>query len=97
MGKNTADSTRAMPTRGSGDLLHGDDGGFLGVETAFLHEPFDVFHHHDGVVDQQADGQDHGQHGQGVDGVAAGRHDGEGAEQDHRHGDGWNERGPEVL
>ena len=28
------------------------------------------FHHYDGVVHHQADGQDHGKHGQGIDGKA---------------------------
>ncbi|KAF5044627.1 hypothetical protein DSECCO2_489720 [anaerobic digester metagenome] len=83
--------------QGAGDLGHGQVGRVAGREAVLVHDALDVLDHDDGVVHQQADGQDHGEHGQGVDGVAESRQHAEGAEQDHGHGDGRDEGGPEVL
>ncbi len=55
---------------GAGDLPHGFDGGVMGRQPLLGHDPFDVLHDHDGVVHQQADDDDQGEHGQGVDGEA---------------------------
>ena len=61
------------------------------------HDALDVLDHHDGVVDQQADGEHHAEHGQHVDGEAERREHAERAEQHHRHRDGRDQRGAEVL
>ena len=55
------------------------------------------FHHDDGVVYHQTDGQDHGKHGQGIDGKAQQHEGAEGADQgngdrQHRH-----HGGPEIA
>lgn len=61
------------------------------------HYPLDVFHHNDGVVHQQADGQDHAEHGQGVDGKTERGQDPEGTQQYHRNRHGGDDGGTEVL
>ena len=40
-----------------GNLGHGQSGGFSGRKAVLMHDPLHVFHHDDGVIDQQADGQ----------------------------------------
>jgi hypothetical protein len=53
---------------------------------AFLaHDALDVLHHHDGVVDHDADHQHHAEHGQHVDREAQRQQRGKGAQQRHRH------------
>ena len=49
---------------GAGDLEHGLGGGRLGVETFVVDDPHGVFHHDDGVVDDDPDDQDQTEHGQ---------------------------------
>ncbi len=83
--------------QGAGDLVHRLAGGLLGTEPFLAHHPFDVLDHDDGVVDQQADGQHHAEHRQGVDGVTQRRQDPECAQQDHRDGDGGDQGGAPVL
>ena len=61
------------------------------------HQPFDVLQHHDGIVDDDADGQHHGKQGQGVDREAEQVKSGKGANQRYRHGNQWNDRRPPVL
>ncbi len=61
------------------------------------HNALDVFHHHDGIIHQQADGQHHGEHGQGVDAVTEGIQHRKGSQQHHRHRNGGDQRGAEVL
>jgi hypothetical protein len=63
----------------------------------FRHDTLDVLYHHDGVIHQQADGEHHPEHRQGVYREAKGRQDGEGPQQNDRHGDGWDQRRAEVL
>ena len=48
--------------------------------------PFDVLHHHDGVVDHQTDREHHRQYGQQVDGKTKGLHQEHGADQRNRYG-----------
>ncbi len=79
------------------DLPHGFARGFQWCQPFLMHQALDVFHHHDGVVHQQADGQYHGVHGQHVDTDAEVGQQREGAEQHHRHRQGRNQRGAEVL
>ena len=80
------------------DFLHGGDGGVArGHPRVFVHQPLDVFHHHNGIVHQQADGQHQAKQGERVDGIASGGQNAEGAQQYHRHRDGGNERRAPAL
>ena len=83
--------------QGTLDLLHRALGRFLGRQAFLGHYPLDVLHHDDGVVHQQADGQDHGEHGQGVDAEAGSGKDAEGTQQHNRYGHGGDDGGAEVL
>ena len=58
---------------------------------------FDVFDDDDGVVDDQADGQDHGEEGQGVDGEIEDLKGRKGPDDRNRHGQDWDERRPPFL
>ena len=51
----------------------------------FLHHPFDVFHHHDGVVDDDADRQHDREQRHGVGRIADGQQRDESADQADRH------------
>ena len=53
--------------------------------------PLDVLHHHDGVVHQDADGEDEGEEGDPVQGVAGQEVDEEGEGQGHGHRDADHE------
>ena len=55
--------------QGRGDFLHGLAGCLLGRKPGFVHHPLYVFHHHNRIVHQQANGQHHGKHGQCIDGI----------------------------
>ena len=88
---------QADADQGAGDLSHGLAGGLLRGEALLAHDPLHVFHHHDGVVHQEADGQDHGEHSQHVDGEPEQAQDGKSPEDDHRHRQGGDKRGPEVA
>ena len=79
------------------DLVHGFAGRFQRRQPFVMHQALYVFHHDDGVVHQQPDGQYHGVHGQHVDVQAEQRQQGEGTEQDHRHRQGGNQSGAEAL
>ena len=81
----------------AGDLVHRLARGFKGRQALFAHHPLDVFHHHNGVIHQQADGQDHRKHGQGIDRIAKHRQHPEGTQQHHRHSDRGDQRGAEIL
>ena len=56
-----------------------------------------AFHHHNGVVDHDGDGQNHGRKGEEVDGEPDDVEGEECTNQGHRNGDGGDERGAEVL
>ncbi len=53
--------------------------------------------HDNGVIDDQADGKDHPEEGEGVDGKAEQREEREGSHQRHRHRQERDERGPPPL
>ena len=64
---------------------------------AFLDIARDVFQHHDGVVDHEADRDGQGHQRQIVEGIAEHPHQRAGAEQRQRHGDGRNDGRPEAA
>ena len=70
---------------GSGDLLHRLKGSRLGGE-ALLDVVLDRFHHHNGVIHHQADGQHHAKQRERVDGEAEQREEHERANERNRHG-----------
>ena len=51
----------------AGDLLHGFDRSCFRITSSLHHHTLDVFHHHNGVVHQQADGKHQGEHREHVD------------------------------
>ena len=81
----------------AGDLAHGFLRRLAWRQSLLAHDALDVLDHDDGVVDQKADRQHHGEHGQHVDRVAEGREHAEGAQQHHRNRDHRDEGGAEVL
>lgn len=81
----------------TGDLVHRFLRRFLRRQAFFAHQAFDVFHHHDGVIHQQANGQHHREHRQHVDGEAQHAQHREGAQQHHRIGDREQRRDDRYL
>ena len=79
------------------DFMHGLARGLLGRLARLVHHTLDVFHHHNGVVHQQANRQHHGKHGQSIDRIPGHRQHTESAQQHHGHGNCGNQRGAEVL
>ena len=79
------------------NLPHRFAGRLAGRQALLAHDALDVLHYHDGVIHQQADRQHHREHRQGVDAVATGIQHRKGAHQHHRHGDGRDQGGAEVL
>ncbi len=69
IGTNTAESTMAIPTSAPWICATSTFLSLLLAELLLNHYTFDVFHNHDGVIDQQAYRQHHAKHRQGVDGV----------------------------
>ncbi len=81
----------------TGDLAHRLLGCLAWRQMLFVDDAFHVLHHHDRVIDQQADGQHHRKQRQGVDGETGHREDAEGTQQHHRHRDRRNQGGAQVL
>ena len=79
-----------------GDLLHRREGRVLGREP-LLDVAFDRLHHHDRVVDHQADGEHQPEQGQRVDGEAQERKENERPDQRHRYGEQRNQGGAPAL
>ena len=69
-GANTAASVIVMAITGRRDLAHAVEGRLHRRHAVFLHVAVDVLHHHDGVVDDKADRQHHGEQRQEVDRIA---------------------------
>ena len=61
------------------------------------HNPLDVFHHHDRVVDQETDCEHHGKHGQHIDGKAEEPQHRKRSQDHHGDCDGWNQGRPHVA
>ena len=78
------------------DLAHRRLGG-LAWRQAFGDVALDVLDHHDGIVDDDADGQHQAEQRQRVDGEAEGQQHREGADDRDRHGDQRNDRGAPGL
>ena len=62
-----------------------------------MHHPLDVFHHHNGIVDQQTNGQYQSKHGQGIDGIATQGQHAKRAHQHHRHSHSRYQCGAPIL
>ena len=86
---------QADADQGAGNLVHGLGRGLPGRETFLSHDSLHILHHHDRIVHQETDGQDHGEHGQHVDGEAEKTQDRKGPQQHHRYCDGRDQCGPE--
>ena len=80
-----------------GDLTHRLARGFERRQPFFRHDSFDVFHHDNGVINQNADGQDHAEHRQHVDGKSEGEHRTECPQQSHGDHDRRDQRRAKVL
>ena len=78
------------------DLLHGLGRGLPGGQSLLGHDPLHVFHDHDGVVHEQSDGKNHGKHREHVDGETENSQNGKCSQEDDRHGNRGNQRGPNV-
>ncbi len=81
----------------AGDLVHRLDRRLARRQVLFAHHPLDILDDDDRIVHQQADGEHHREHRQGVDRIAEECEDAEGAEQHHRHRDRRDQGGAEVL
>jgi hypothetical protein len=80
----------------SGDFFHGAIGGLARTQAA-VHPPLDVFHHDDGVIDDDADRQDQPEERDVVEAEADGGHHGKGADDGHRQGRQGNQHRPPIL
>ncbi len=90
------DERNADGEDGEADLLCAVEGGGEGVHAGF-EMAGDVFHDHDGVIDDEAGGDGERHQREIVEAVAAEIHDREGADERDGHGDGRDERGAAVA
>ena len=81
----------------AGYLIHRAQRGFKRGKILFHHQAFNVLHHHDSVINQQTDCQNHREEGERIDAVAQQAKDAEGTEQDDRHREGRDQRCPPAL
>ena len=56
----------------------------------------DIFHHHDGIVNQKADGQGQAQHGHGIDGKIRQAHAEKGGNQGGGNGDSTDQGAADI-
>ena len=63
----------------------------------FLHDPFNVLDHNDGIIHQKTDGKYHGKHGQGVNRETEDINDRKCTEYNYRYCQRWNNRCTPVL
>jgi hypothetical protein len=80
-----------------GNVFHGLARGFPGRESFLVDVMLHGFHHHDGVVHHDADGQHEAKERERVDGKAEGNEQDEGTHDGHRDGKHRDEGGPPVL
>ncbi|MNS93646.1 hypothetical protein D3C72_1278310 [compost metagenome] len=81
----------------AGNLAHRLAGGLLGRQMLFRHDALDILNDDNRVIHQNADGENHGEHGQNVDRETRDIHDGAGAEQRHGHYQCRNDRVADIL
>ena len=81
----------------SGHFFHRLDGCEAWRKPFFAHDAFDVFEHHDGVVDHDADGQHHAEQRQGIDRKTERVHAGKSAHQRNRHRQRRDQRRSPIL
>ena len=77
-------------------LVHGHVRGVAGGGPG-AQQTLHILHHHDGVIDHDADGQHQTEQGEVVQGKAEGRHDRAGADQGDRDGENRDDRRPPAL
>ena len=82
---------------GPADLLHGFHRSAPGIQAFLHHDAFHIFHHHDGVIHQNADAEHHAEHGKHVDGEPGEPHHGKGPQQGYGDDERGNQGSPEVL
>ena len=80
-----------------GDLVHTLAGRLDRRQALLDHEPLHVLHHHDRIVHHQADGQHQTEQAQYVDGKARQVHAGKGPREGHRHHQGRDQGGTQIL
>ena len=80
----------------AGDLAHRPSRSLHRL-LAVLDMPLDVLHHHDGIVDHNADRQHQAKQRQGIEREAHQVHDRKGADDRHRHGHQGNQRRAPVA
>ena len=79
------------------DFPHRFFGSFARGQPFIAHNTLDVFHHHNGVIDQQAYRQHHCKQRQRIDGVAKQRQHAKSTEQHDRNRQRRNQRGAKIL
>ena len=77
--------------------MHGFDGGGYRRKFFFMHDALDVFDNDDGVIDQNADGQHHAEHGHHVHRKAQHLHDRQRTQQTDGHNNGGNQGVTQIL
>ena len=82
---------------GADDLVHGLARGFAWRQVLLAHDALDVFDDHNGIVNDDADRQHHGEQGQHIDRVAEEIQPDQAANQGHRHDNGRDESGAQVA
>ncbi len=80
---------------GEADFAGADEGGVEGGEAEF-DMANDIFEDDDGVIDDEAGGESHGEEGEVIDAEPEEVHDDEGADEGEGHGEGGDEGGWEV-
>ena len=80
----------------AGDLFHGPERGIARRQSGF-NVMFHRFHHDNGIVYDNADGKHQSEQREIVQAKAHARHDREGADNCHGHGDERNQRRPPIL
>ena len=78
-------------------VFHGDDRRLSRTSGVILDFIFDGFDNDDGIVDEETDGQNHGEQGQGVNREVEDFKESKGPEKGYRDGDQRNEGRPAAL
>ena len=78
-------------------LVHGLHRRVMCADAFLAHNALDVFQHHDGIINHNADGEHHAKQRQCVDRVPQQHQPGESADQRYRHRHERNQRGAPIL